>query len=170
MAIRTVSPDFPVPRVRKIALETRNDSTYAIIMVPLVIDTNVFVAALRSGGGASRQVLRRCLEGGYRPLFSNALWLEYEDLLGRPVWTDQTTAGERRQVLAALAAAGQWIKIYYGWRPNLQDEGDNHLIELAIAGAARAIVTHNVRDVRGGELRWSDLLVLTPSQCLEQIR
>ena len=114
--------------------------------------------------------MRRCLEGGYRPLFSNALWLEYEDLLGRPVWTDQTTAGERRQVLAALAAAGQWIKIYYGWRPNLQDEGDNHLIELAIAGAARAIVTHNIRDVRGGELRWSDLLVLAPSQCLEQIR
>lgn len=139
-------------------------------MIPLVIDTNVFVAALRSGGGASRQVLRRCLEGGYRPLFSNALWLEYEDLLARPVWTDQTTAEERRQVLAALAASGQWIKIYYGWRPNLRDEGDNHLIELAVAGAARAIVTHNVRDIHGGELRWRDLLVLTPSQCLEQMR
>lgn len=73
-------------------------------------------------------------------------------------------------MLAALAAAGQWIKIYYGWRPNLRDEGDNHLIELAVAGAARAIVTHNVRDIHGGELRWSDLLVLTPSQCLEQMR
>lgn len=139
-------------------------------MVPLVVDTNVFVAALRSGGGASRQVLRHCLEGRYRPLFSNALWLEYEDLLARPVWTDQTTADERRQVLAALAAAGQWIKIYYGWRPNLRDEGDNHLIELAIAGSARAIVTHNIRDVRGGELRWNGLLVLSPSQCLEQMR
>jgi len=138
-------------------------------MVPLVIDTNVFVAALRSGGGASRQVLQRCLEGRYRPLFSNALWLEYEDLLARPVWTGQTTAEERRQVLAALAAAGRWIKIYYGWRPNLPDEGDNHLIELAVAGAARAIVTHNVRDVQGGELRWTNLLVLTPSECLEQM-
>jgi len=155
--------------VDDIALEVADDSTYAVTMIPLVIDTNVFVSALRSGGGASRQVLRRCLEGGYRPLFSNALWLEYEDLLARPVWTDQTTAEERGQVLAALAAAGQWIKIYYGWRPNLRDEGDNHLIELAIAGAARAIVTHNVRDVRGGELRWNDLLVLTPSQCLEQM-
>ncbi len=139
-------------------------------MIPLVIDTNVFVAALRSGGGASRQVLRRCLEGGYRPLFSNALWREYEDLLTRPVWTDQTTPEERHQVLAALAAVGQWVKIYYGWRPNLQDEGDNHLIELAVAGGARVIVTHNLRDVPGGELRWSDLLVLTPSRCLEQIK
>lgn len=138
-------------------------------MVPLVIDTNVFVAALRSGGGASRQVVRRCLEGSYRPLFSNALWLEYEDVLTRPVWTSQTTAEERRQVMAALAAAGQWVKIYYGWRPNLPDEGDNHLIELAVAGAARAIVTHNVRDMRIGDLRWNTILILTPSECLEQM-
>ena len=69
-----------------------------------------------------------------------------------------------------VAKQGRWVTVYYGWRPNLRDEGDNHLIELAIAGAARAIVTHNVRDVRGGELRWSDLLVVTPSQCLEQMR
>ena len=72
--------------------------------------------------------------------------------------------------LLAACAGRTWIKIYYGWRPNLADEGDNHLIELAIAGAARAIVTHNVRDVGGGELRWSDLPILTPSQCLEQIK
>lgn len=139
-------------------------------MVSVVIDTNVFVAALRSGGGASRQVLRRALDGAYRPLFSNALWLEYEDLLARPVWTDETSPEDRVQVLAALAAAGRWVKIYYGWRPNLRDAGDDHLIELAVAGSARAVVTHNVRDLRHAELRWPDLLVLTPSECLEKFR
>jgi predicted nucleic acid-binding protein len=127
------------------------------------------VAALRSGGGAAREVVRRALEGWYCPIFSNALWLEYEDLLGRQVWTEETTDQERRQVLAGLAAAGRWIKIYYGWRPNLADESDNHLIELAVAGGARAIVTHNVRHLRRGELRWRDLLVLTPSECLERL-
>lgn len=135
----------------------------------IVIDANVSVAALRSGGGASRQIVRGALEGRYRPLFSNALWLEYEDLMGRPVWTAETTGSEREQILAALAAAGRWIKIYYGWRPNLADEGDNHLIELAVAGGARAIVTHNVRHLRGGELRWRDLAILTPSECLETL-
>jgi putative PIN family toxin of toxin-antitoxin system len=135
----------------------------------IVIDTNVFVAALRSGGGASREVLRRALAGIYRPLFSNALWLEYEDLLGRPVWTDETSQAERQDILAALAAAGQWVKIYYGWGPNLADEGDNHLIELAVAGGARAIVTHNLRDLTG-ELRWQGLLILSPSQCLEKLK
>lgn len=73
----------------------------------IVLDTNVFVSALRSGGGASREVLRRVLQGQAMPLFGNALWQEYEDLLGRDVWTDATTADERRQVLAALAHAGR---------------------------------------------------------------
>jgi putative PIN family toxin of toxin-antitoxin system len=139
-------------------------------VVPVVIDTNVFVAGLRSGGGASRQVLRRAVEGTYLPLFSNALWLEYEDVLGRPIWTGETSPEDRRQVLAALAASGRWVKIYYGWRPNLRDAGDDYLVELAVAGGARAVVSHNVRDLRLGELRWPGLLVLTPSECLEKLQ
>ena len=137
-------------------------------MIPIVIDTNVFVAALRSAGGASRVVLRGALVGRYEPLFGNALWLEYQDLLNRPVWGDQTTATERLQVLAALASRARWVRIYYAWRPNLPDEGDNHLIELAIAGGATAIVTHNVGDLRGGELRLGRLGILTPTQLLQE--
>ena len=137
-------------------------------MISLVIDTNVFVAGLRSAGGASRMVLRRVLEGKFQALFGNALWSEYQDLLGRPVWGEGTNADERQQVLAALARQGRWVTVYYGWRPNLPDEADNHLIELALAGGAQAIVTHNVRDLRGGELRLGKLRVMTPAQCLEE--
>ena len=137
-------------------------------MIPVVIDTNVFVAGLRSGGAASRAVLRRALAGSLHPSFGNALWMEYQDLLNRPVWGETTTDDERRQVLAALARQGRWVTIYYGWRPNLPDEGDNHLIELALAGGAQAIVTHNLRDLRGGELRLGKLRVLTDAQCLEE--
>ena len=136
-------------------------------MIDIVVDTNVFVAAMRAEGGASRQVLRRVLQGKYRPLFGNALWLEYEDLLGREVWTGATTGSERLQVMAALAVCGRWVTVHFGWRPNLPDEADNHLIELAVAANARAIVTHNVRDVARGELIWKDLRVVTPAQCLE---
>jgi predicted nucleic acid-binding protein len=110
------------------------------------------------------------LSGQYQPIFSNALWLEYEDLLGRAVWTHETTDDERRQVLAALAAESRWIKIFYGWRPNLRDEGHNYLVELAIAGGAEAIVTYNVRDFRLGDLRWPNLAVLTPPECLERLK
>ena len=145
-----------------------SDCIYAVRMISIVIDTNVFVAGLRSAGGASRTVLRRALGGSLQPLFGNALWMEYQDLLDRPVWGDLTTAEERRQVLAAMAQRGRWVTVYYGWRPNLPDEGDNHLIELALAGGATIIVTHNVRDLRGGELRLGNLRVLTPAQCLEE--
>ncbi|MBK1733012.1 PIN domain-containing protein [Thiococcus pfennigii] len=137
-------------------------------MIPVVIDTNVFVSALRSTGGASRGVLRRALTGVFQPLFGNALWLEYQDLLGHQVWGETTTPAERLQVLSALAKQGRWVKVYYGWRPNLPDEADNHLIELALAGGAAAIVTHNVRDVRRGELRLGDLRILTPVESLEE--
>ncbi len=146
----------------------RHDGVYAVTMIPLVIDTNVFVAGLRSARGASREVLRRALTGRYEPLFGNALWLEYRDLLDRPVWGDATSATERLEVLAALAQRGRWVTIYYGWRPNLPDEADNHLIELALAGNAEAIVTHNVRDVGRGELHLGSLRILTPAQCLEE--
>ncbi len=139
-------------------------------MIPVVIDTNLFVASLHSGGGTSRAVLRLALGGRLKPLFGNALWLEYQDLLGRPVWGDATTAEERHNLLAALARQGRWVSVYYGWRPNLPDEGDNHLIELALAGGAQAIITHNLKDLRGGELRFENLRVLTPAQYLEELK
>lgn len=132
-----------------------------------MLDTNVLVSALRSEGGASREVLRCVLQGQYRPLFGTTLWLEYESMLGRDVWTDETTPEEREVVLAALAYRGRWVTTYYGWRPNLPDEGDNHLIELAVAGGAEAVITHNVRDLESGDLRWTQLQILTPAQFLE---
>jgi predicted nucleic acid-binding protein len=60
--------------------------------------------------------------------------------------------------------------VYYGWRPNLPDEADNHLIELALAGNASSVITHNVRDLRGGELQLGRLRVQTPAQFLEEWR
>jgi putative PIN family toxin of toxin-antitoxin system len=140
-------------------------------MISIVIDTNVLVTALRASdnqSSAARAILRAALAGEYQPLFSNALWLEYEDLLGRPVWTDATTHAERLEVFKALAAAGRWVPIYYQWRPNLPDEGDNYLVELAVAGHAEAIVTYNIKDLQRGELFWSGLQVLTPKDCLKE--
>lgn len=101
-----------------------------------------------------------------RPLFGNALWLEYLDVLGRNIWGNETSAEERLQVLAALAQKGNWITIHYGWRPNLPDEADNHLVELAVAGNAEWIVTHNVQDLAHGELHFPELKIFTPAQLL----
>ena len=63
-----------------------------------------------------------------------------------------------------------WVTLYYGWHPNLPDEADNHLIELAMAGRAAAIITHKVREIRRGELLLNGLQVLTPRKYLEKTR
>jgi hypothetical protein len=73
-------------------------------------------------------------------------------------------------VLAALAKLGRWASIYYGWRPDLPDEADNHLIELAMADESTAIISRNVRDIRRGELLLNGLRVFTPADHLERTR
>lgn len=137
----------------------------------VVIDTNVFVSSLlaRKSTGASREVVRRCLNGHYKPLFGEALFNEYEAVLSRKALFARSplNAKERAEVWAALAHAGQWCRIYFLWRPNLPDEADNHLIELAVAGGASAVVTHNIRDLKRSELHFPDIQILTPKQCLE---
>lgn len=65
-------------------------------------------------------------------------------------------------LLAALMSVSQWVQVYYLWRPNLRDEGDNHLIELAIAGNAEAIITQNVKDFQRAELIFPQLSILSP--------
>ena len=137
-------------------------------MSDIVMDTHVLMAAQRSGGGASRLLLRQVLKGRFRPVFGNALWAGYEELLGRDVWGTSTTPQERQTLLAALARQGRWVSVHFAWRPNLPDEANNHLIELAVAAGASAIITHNLRDLGRGELRWAQLRILTPVQFLEQ--
>lgn len=137
----------------------------------VVIDTNILVAALLGKeDAAARQVIGLALEGRLTPLIGEALFNEYMALLNREELMQRCPfdADERMEFLAALLATCQWCKIYFGWRPNLQDEGDNHLIELAIAGGAQYIITTNVRDLKNGELLFDGLHVVTPQHFIQE--
>ncbi len=59
------------------------------------------------------------------------------------------------------------FKIYL-WRPNLPDEEDNHILELAVAGNAQAIITHNLKDFRQGQLAFPQIAILTPKQFITE--
>lgn len=137
----------------------------------VVLDTNVFVSALLGPKGASRAVLRACLEGRLQPLMGAALFAEYESLMGRESVLERCRLSpEQREVLLnSFLSVCRWTTIYYGWRPNLRDEGDNHLIELAVAGSASAIVTKNARDFRSAELHFPGLRILLPEEVLQEI-
>jgi len=108
----------------------------------VVVDTNVFVAALKSAQGASREVLRLCLQRECQPLVGVKLLAEYEDTLGREVLFKDSplSSGERDELLNAYLSVCEWVQVFFLWRPNLPDEGDNHLVELAVAGAAEKLI------------------------------
>jgi putative PIN family toxin of toxin-antitoxin system len=136
----------------------------------VVVDTSVFVGALLGSGGPSRAVLRCCLQGAYQPLMGNALFSEYESVIGRERILAQCrlSQAEIDTLLQAFLSVCRWTFIYYTWRPNLKDEADNHLIELAVAGNATAIVTQNIRDFQNAELLFPSLKILTPADILRR--
>lgn len=136
-----------------------------------MVDTSVFVAALLGAGGPSRRVLRAGFEGKIRPLIGAALFCEYESLLGRPELYAQssTTATERETLFDALMSVALWTTIYVAWRPNLPDEADNHLVELAVAGGAAAIVTNNQRDFNSAELLFPGLKIRSPEALIKEV-
>jgi uncharacterized protein len=138
----------------------------------IIVDTNVIASALTSATGANREVLRCCLAGRAEPLIGNALFHEYESLAARPSVTSRCplTPKERDELIDAFLGTCTWVRITFRWRPNLRDEADNHLMELAVAGGAAAIVTNNVRDLRSGELLFPDIGILTPVAFLKALR
>ena len=137
----------------------------------IVVDANVFVGALMRREGYNRKILRACLEQKLRPIMGQALFLEYEDVLGRTqLFRDAPlSVRERRQLLDAFLSVCEWVKVYYGWRPNLRDEGDNHLLELAIAGSASAILTHNASDFRESDLLFPQIRIITPKEFTKEM-
>ena len=134
----------------------------------IVIDTNVFIGSLISPHGLNREMIRRCLQREYQPLMGNALSAEYESVMERPeiISKCRLNREEIDHLLNAFLNVSEWVEIYYSWRPNLRDEGDNHLIELAVAGNAKIVATNNIRDFRAAELSFPNISILTPAQII----
>jgi putative PIN family toxin of toxin-antitoxin system len=136
--------------------------------VKIVVDTNVFIGAILSSQGLNRELIRRCLLGEYQPMMSNALYLEYESAIKREeiIAKCQIDRSKVNELLEGFLSVSQWVYIYYSLRPNLRDEGDNYVIELAIAGNAQIIATNNLKDFRGSELTFPQLQILSPHQMI----
>jgi putative PIN family toxin of toxin-antitoxin system len=140
-------------------------------MAVAVIDTNVFVGALQRGDGVNRKILELCFLDMLQPLMGDALYLEYESLLGRDHLFENSrfSPGERQAFFDDFCSVCKWVNIYYRWRPNLPDEGDNHVLELAIAGNAKSLMTWNKKDYRRSDLLLPDITILTPVEYLQSM-
>lgn len=101
---------------------------------------------------------------------SPALCFEYEQVLAWPgnLAVSGLTRAEIARFLIGFLAKAERLTIYFTWRPTALDPDDDHLIDLAVAGQADAIVTFNRRDVAGA--RRHGIQVWLPGEALGMLR
>ena len=113
-----------------------------------MLDTDVVVAAMRSPSGASAAILRRVRAGDVTALLGVALALEYEAVCRRP--EHQIAAGltaiEVELFVESVIAMAEPVTSHFLWRPQLRDPNDELVLEAAINGRAKLLVTFNIRD------------------------
>jgi putative PIN family toxin of toxin-antitoxin system len=133
----------------------------------LVLDTCVIVAAVKSRAGASRVLVELVASGGVETVITVPLVNQYEEVLYRPAnrikeWTDDRLA----KLVNSLLAASEWVNPRFSYRPTLQDEGDELVLEAAINGRAD-IVTFNVRDFEPASQ--FGIRILRPGEVLREL-
>ncbi|MBV9787691.1 MAG: putative toxin-antitoxin system toxin component, PIN family [Chloroflexi bacterium] len=133
----------------------------------IVIDTNVFISALRSQRGASYLLMSHLDSGKFIPNVSVPLILEYEDVAKRQLSHLTLTEQDVDDILDYICQIAVHHRIFYLWRPVLRDPKDDLVLELAVAAKCDVIVTFNVRDFVGSEQ--FGVHVIPPKVFLQQI-
>ena len=137
-------------------------------MDKIVIDTNVFVAALMSRRGSSFRLIELVGTGRFEIGVSVPLVLEYEDAAKR--WVGSRIALSEAaidDVIDYMCAVAEHHKVYFLWRPILKDSKDDMVLELAVGAQCSFIVTCNVKDFEGIEA--FGIGAITPKTFLEKI-
>jgi len=133
----------------------------------IVADTNVFVTALRSQFGASYKLLSLIDKDKFKLNLSVPLALEYEEVAKRMIGEIALNEQEIDDILDfVISNSNQW-DIYYLWRPQLKDPGDDMVLELAVTANCNYIITYNVKDFKGIEN--FGIEVMTPKEFLEMV-
>lgn len=134
----------------------------------VVIDTNVFVSALRSNGGASFKLLSLIGKSTrFEINLSVPLVLEYEDVANRQAHVTGLSSQDVSDIIDYLCSVGNRRQIFFLWRPFLKDPKDDMVLELAVEAQCQFIISFNRRDFAGVEQ--FGLQVLTPQQFLKKI-
>jgi len=139
-------------------------------MMRLVLDTDVLFAGLRSAQGASRRLLLCVLDRQAAILLSTSLMLEYETVLTRSAFLEDSgmTANDVLRFLDDLAGVCIPVAFDYRWRPLASDADDDLVLETAINGGADAIATFNLADLADGAARFG-ILTGRPATILKRV-
>ena len=130
----------------------------------IVIDTNVLLSSLLSRRGASFRLVQRLGSSRFQPVISPPLCLEYEDVFRRPGLLPGYSPQDISDFLDYFLSQCIECRIHFLWRPHLPDPKDDSVLELALAGSAPFIITHNTRHFRGSDAL--GIRAVTPNQFL----
>ena len=117
----------------------------------VVVDTNVFVTALRSQFGASYKLLSLIDEEIFKLNLSVPLVLEYEEVAKRMIGEISLSEKEIDDILDYVISRSNHWHIFYLWRPQLKDPSDDMVLELAVTAGCKYILTYNLNDFKGSE-------------------
>ena len=132
----------------------------------LTLDTNVLYQALMSKKGASFFIFQQVRALKIQIALSVPVFAEYEAVLKREksIRDFDLSGGDVDKFLRLIAFVGKKFQTYYLFRPNLPDENDNMLVELAIVSQSDYLVTSNLKDFNNAELIFDDLNIITPAE------
>ena len=99
------------------------------------------------------------------------LFLEYEDVLGRPEQrlVHGLVPKALEEFLAELAALVEPVEVHFLWRPQVHDPNDEMVLEAAINGRADALVTYNVKQFAAPGDRFG-IPILRPVDVLAEVK
>ena len=132
----------------------------------VTLDTNIIYQALKSANGASFFILQQVRERKIQIALSIPLFEEYEDVLKRKKSLEDfgLDVEDIDKFLRFIAYVGKPYKTYFLFRPNLKDEKDNMVVEVAVTSQCDYLVTSNTKDFRNAELIFDQLKIVTPSE------
>lgn len=128
----------------------------------VVLDTNVLVSAIVYGG-KPRQILERVLSRDVKAIISPVLLVEILDVLSKKFHfpdNDLSLIEYQLKKNSEIVKPKQTINI-------LRDDADNRVLEAAVAGRCRYIVTGDKEILSLGSFRRNK--ILTPSRFLEKL-
>ena len=143
-------------------------------MYKIVMDTNVLLSALFSNRGKSYKLIEllgvKANEGVRFNVISVPLALEFEEVLLRPKNRekyDYFTHEEIRLIISDIVSVSYRTKLHFSWRPFLRDSFDDKVLETAVNGQAKAIITYNTKDFSGVK-KYFDIDILTPAELFDK--
>ncbi len=134
--------------------------------IQIVIDTNVFISALRNDTGASFYLLSLVGKSEFESNISVPLIMEYESVAHRFLRETNLTVPDLNDILDYICSSSNKHKINYLWRPFLKDPKDDLVLELAVKARSQHIITFNKKDFKNTSQ--FDITAVTPWEFLKE--